>query len=372
MKICMLTSGHDVFDNRIYYKEILSLRKVYDEIYLVAPGNKDFVTKHGIIVKCFPKRKKWYDRIQPMRNIFNVAKKIDADVYHAHEPDSFQVATRLKKELGAKIIYDSHEYYPEAFAEHFGFLGPLARKLLYLYEKRLCKYADAVITVNDILVNKFKKYHDNVQLIPNYPVIRHKIFKDKSNDKPTFVYVGGLREDRGIFKILQAIEIIKNENFRYIFVGAFETSKFKSKCKEFADNKLKKTDIAFTGKIPHEKVFDYLNIAHVGFVILQPGNWRYVNSEPVKLFEYMSSKVAIIGSEFPMIKNIISLSNNGILVKPDSPKDIADAILKLGSNLEMVRLMGCNGYNKVEKLFSWNICEKRLLNTYNKLERQLK
>lgn len=372
MKICMLTSGHDVFDNRIYYKEILSLKKRYDQIYLVAPGHKDFVTEHGIIVKCFPKRKKWYDRMEPMKKIFDIAKKINADVYHAHEPDSFQVATRLKRELGAKIIYDSHEYYPEAFAEHFGFVNPLIKKAIYLYEKRLCKQADFIITVNDILVNKFKKYHKDVELIPNYPVIKHGDFENKLNSKPTFIYVGGLREDRGIFKILQAIENIKDRDLKYIFLGSFETKKFEAKCKKFINNKLSKMDITFTGKVPHKKVFDYLNISHVGFVILQPDNWRYVNSEPVKLFEYMSSKIAVIGSDFPMIKNIISSSNNGVLVKPDSPKDIANAILKLADNLEMVKVMGDNGYNKVKEVYNWSICEKKLLDTYRKLGEKIK
>ncbi|MBP2032467.1 glycosyltransferase involved in cell wall biosynthesis [Clostridium algifaecis] len=372
MKICMLTSGHDVFDNRIYYKEILSLKKRYDQIYLVAPGDKDFVTEHGIIVKCFPKRKKWYDRMRPMKDIFNIAKEINADVYHAHEPDSFQVATKLKKELNAKIIYDSHEYYPEAFAEHFGFISSLVKNIIYLYEKRLAKQADCIITVNNILVDKFKKYHDNVQLIPNYPVIKYRNFENKLNKKPTFIYVGGLREDRGIFKILQAINIIKDRDFKYIFLGSFETEKFELKCRKFINNKLNNMDITFTGKIPHKRVFDYLNISHVGFVILQPDNWRYVNSEPVKLFEYMSSKIAVIGSNFPMVENIISSCENGILVKPDSPQDISRAILKLAENLEMVKVMGNNGFNKVKEIYNWNICEKRLLDAYEKLGEKLK
>lgn len=99
MKICILTSGHDVYDNRIYYKEILSLKKLYKEIYLIAPGEKDFVTKDGIVVRSFRKRKAWYDRIRPMRDIYKIAKEINADVYHAHEPDSFQIAVKLKKKI---------------------------------------------------------------------------------------------------------------------------------------------------------------------------------------------------------------------------------------------------------------------------------
>ncbi|WP_251860923.1 glycosyltransferase family 4 protein [Clostridium sp. Marseille-Q2269] len=371
MKICMLTSGHDVFDNRIYYKEILSLKKLYKDIYLIAPGYKDFITNDGIVVKCFPPRKNWRDRIRPMKDMFNIAKSLQADVYHAHEPDSFQVATKLKKNLNCKIIYDSHEYHPEAFAEHFGFIKSPMKKLIYLYEKSLGKKADYIITVNKLLVNKFKKYNLNVELIPNYPVLKDKEFMKEKVDKPTFIYVGGLRQDRGILKILEAIQLVEKQKCKYIFVGPFETKEFESRCCKFKEKYLKSEDIVFTGKISHVEVFDYLKKANAGFVILQPDNWRYVNAEPIKLFEYMSSKTAIIGSDFPMVRNIVEESESGLLVEPTSPKDIAKAIERISNNLENTKIMGEKGYLKVKEQYNWLVCQKRLLNIYIKLIKQL-
>ncbi|KAJ49424.1 hypothetical protein BD780_003028 [Clostridium tetanomorphum] len=367
MKICMLTSGHDVYDNRIYYKEILSLRKKYDEIYIVAPGEKNFTTEDGVIVKCFPKRKNWRDRIRPMKDMFSIAKEIKADVYHAHEPDSFQVAVKLKKNFGAKIIYDSHEYYPEAFSEHFPSCKKLMEKVIYTYEKNIAKKADCIISVNDILVNKFKKYHNNVELLPNYPVLKGDEINKEFQGKPTFVYVGGLREDRGIFKILEGIKLVE-EQCKYIFIGSFEREDFKIKCEQYIEKNLKDKDITFTGKIPHVEVFDYLKTAHAGFVILQPGNWRYVNSEPIKLFEYMISKTAVIGSGFPMIERVLIPSNSGLLVTPDSPKEIGDAIRTIASNIEGAKEMGENGFDVVKKSYNWSICEERLLKAYKVLE----
>ncbi|MEW9095088.1 MAG: glycosyltransferase family 4 protein [Clostridiaceae bacterium] len=366
MKICMLTSGHDVYDNRIYYKEILSLKKQYDEIYIVAPGDKDFVTEDGVIIKCFPKRKNWRDRFRPMKDMYNIAETIGADVYHAHEPDSFQVAVKLKKNFGSKIIYDSHEYYPEAFSEHFPAIKGIMEKVIYNYEKVLAKKADCIITVNDILVNKFKKYHSNVILLPNYPVLKDEEMIKEYNPIPTFIYVGGLREDRGIYKILEAAKLI-DINCKYIFVGPFESESFKSKCDEYIKNNLQDKDITFTGKIPHTKVFDYLKTAHAGFVLLQPHNWRYVNAEPIKLFEYMITGTAVIGSDFPMVKAIVDPSGSGMVVKPDSPESIAKAISNLANDIEKTKTMGENGFNKVKKDYNWSVCESRLLEAYSLL-----
>jgi glycosyltransferase involved in cell wall biosynthesis len=367
LKICMLTSGHEIYDNRIYYKEILSLAKNYDDISLVGPGDKDFITSDGIKVFCFPKKRSWYDRIRPMKQMYTIASKIDADVYHAHEPDSLQVAIKLKKNKNCKIVYDSHEYYPEAFSEHFKFFRRFFTKLVYLYEKSMAKKADLIITVNDILIDKFKKYNENSVKLPNYPVLNEASCEKKLDPIPSFVYVGGLREDRGIIKVLEAIKLTKIES-KFIFIGNFENEDFKLKVQEYIKDNLKDKNIVFTGQIPHLEVFNYLKSSIAGFVLLQPNNWRYVNSEPIKLFEYMMTKNIVISSNFPMMKKIIDEAECGYAVDPTDEYEIKDAIEKVAINMETSQQMGESGYQEILKRYNWKICERALLMAYKALE----
>lgn len=366
MKICMLTSSHDIFDNRIYYKEVLSLKKYFSDICIIAPGTKDFVTEDGISVKCFEKRRNWHDRIRPMKDMFKLGLEVNADVYHAHEPDSFQVAVKLKKRAHKKAVYDSHEYYPEAFSEHFKKFSPLAKKALYLYEKNLASQADMIITVNEILVQKFEKYNKNVLLIPNYPIFEEKQAQKIYKDKPVFVYVGEQREDRGILKILQAIKQTKGDA-SYIFIGRFINEAFENKVNAYINENLSNKDVKFIGKIPHLEVFNYLSFADAGFVLLQPESWRYVNSEPIKLFEYMLGKTAIIGSDFPMMKKVIAKPNCGFTVKPDDVNEIAKTIDYVITNRKEVVSMGQRGYEEAACNYNWDVMEKRLLNAYKAL-----
>lgn len=363
----MLTSGHDVYDNRIYYKEIMSLKKHYNEIYLVAPGLENFVTPDGITVKCFKGRSSWHDRMRPMKEMYKLALEIGADVYHAHEPDSFQVALKLKKKTGAKAVYDSHEYHPEAFAEHFSHGKGIVTNLIYKYEKSMAKNADYIITVNNILVDKFKKYNKNVALMPNYPVLKEANVEKEYSSKPVFVYTGGLRDDRGIMKILEAVKNVKNE-CRFIFIGGFESESYKEKVNNYIKTELKGKDITFTGKIPHLEVFNYLKCADAGFVLLMPVNWRYVNSEPIKLFEYMMSKTAVIASNFPMMKNIVEGSKCGFTADPENAKDIAKTIDYIAENREASKAMGLNGYTNVVKKYNWLYSEEKLLSLYRSFE----
>ena len=366
MRICMLTSSHSIFDNRIYYKEILSLKKKYDEIYLVAPGDKDFVTDEGIVVKCFSKRSTWHDRLRPMREMTKIGLSIKADVYHGHEPDSFQVALRIKYKLGSKAIYDSHEYHPEAFSEHFKFGRKLFEKIIYYYEKRIAKKADFIITVNELLIAKFNKYNKNTALVPNYPVLKDVKTEKLYGEKPTFIYVGGLREDRGILKILEAIECVESDN-RYVFVGRVEDNIFYEKIQAFIKSKLSNADITFTGNIPHIEVFEFLKMADAGFVLLQPTNWRYMNAEPIKLFEYMISETAVIASDFPIMKKIIEGADCGYTIEPNDIKKIARTIDKISMDREKAKEMGKRGLEKVKAKYNWGVVEKELYRVYDRI-----
>lgn len=366
MKICILTSSHQIYDNRIYYKEIMSLKKKYKEIYIVAPGDKDFITPEGIIVKCFKKRKSWHDRFRPMRDLAQIGLSIKADVYHAHEPDSFQVATKIKKALGCKIIYDSHEYHPEAFAEHFKYFKGLFRALIFQYEKYLAKKADYIITVNELLISKFAKYNKNTALIPNYPVINGEKGNKEYCEKPMFIYVGGIREDRGILKILQAIELIKND-CSFIFVGRVEDSVFYENTLAYIKERLSFADITFTGNIPHVEVFNYLKKADAGFVLLQPTNWRYMNAEPIKLFEYMISETVVIGSDFPIMRNIIGSSNCGYTIPPDDITEIAKVIDNICMHREEAKIIAGNGLKNVKSKYNWSVVEKELYRVYSEI-----
>jgi Glycosyltransferase len=362
----MLTSSHSIYDSRIYYKEILSLKKKYNEIHIIAPGESNFVTDDGVTVWSFKARKNWHDRIRPMKEMYNLALDLNADVYHAHEPDSLQVAVNIKNKTGKKIIYDSHEYYPEAFSEHFKYGRKAVQGILSAYERSLSEQADYIITVNELLENKFKRYNNNVKILRNYPVLSGDEYIKTYEKMPVFIYIGGLTRDRGILKILQSIKKVKTR-CKYIFIGGFDNNQFQQETKNYINENLSNIDIQFTGKIPHMQVFKYLKQADAGFTLLQPNNLRYVNSEPIKLFEYMMSKTAVIASDFPMLSKIINNSECGIAVQPDDTQKIADVVDYIANNRECAKLMGTNGRQEVKKLYNWSYMEKRLISIYENL-----
>jgi hypothetical protein len=104
----------------------------------------------------------------------------------------------------------------------------------------------------------------------------------------------------------------------------------------------------------------------VGLVILHP-NINYVQSQPVKLFEYMAAGLPVIASDFPLWREIIDGAKCGLLVDPFDVKGIAEAITWLLEHPHEAELMGKRGQEAVYQKFNWNTEADKLIACYNEL-----
>jgi len=74
---------------------------------------------------------------------------------------------------------------------------------------------------------------------------------------------------------------------------------------------------------------------------------NYINSLPIKMFEYMSAGIPIIISNFPLWKSIIDENQCCICVDPMNPEEISKAIKYIIGNLDVSQKMGENGRRAV-------------------------
>ena len=94
---------------------------------------------------------------------------------------------------------------------------------------------------------------------------------------------------------------------------------------------------------------------------------NHVDAQPNKMFEYMSAGVPVIGSSFPLWKDIIEGNKCGLCVNPLDPEAIAKAIDYLINNPVEAEQMGRNGQHAVYEKYNWNIEKKKLFKLYNDL-----
>ena len=94
---------------------------------------------------------------------------------------------------------------------------------------------------------------------------------------------------------------------------------------------------------------------------------NHINAQPNKIFEYMAAGLPVIGSNFPLWKELIEGNACGLCVNPTQPSEIAAAIHYLASHPEQALQMGANGKKMVQNTYNWTAEERKLQAFYQKV-----
>jgi len=373
-RVCIITSAHSPYDDRIYYKEALSLLEVGYKVSIVAPFRKSEISNDGVEIIAVAKPASRLGRFMLAgMEIFKIALSQNADIYHFHDPDLLPWMVFLSMK-GKKVIYDVHEYNSESILSKTWLpvvlRKPLARSLDWL-EKLGSKRFSGIITVNPHMARIFNSYNENVVSIANYPL---KWFieacKEKENASPLerIIYVGGLNKERGYELIFKAMQLINKyrHDAECLIVGNIDYSDVNGQYPRFKDTGQTIYGVTWKGVVELSNVPNHLLSSRIGWI---PWQWTPNNDKgtPVKIFEYMSAGLPVVASRLGFITNIIENVHCGLLVPPDDAKAHADAICYLLNHREEAEKMGENGLRAVQDFYNWENESKKLVGFYNKI-----
>lgn len=369
IKVCMLSTYHSPYDGRVFYREAKSLKKAGYDVTVIGHIKSEVRKKTDgveiIGISKFPDVKSF---ISLIKTLLIEALKVDADVYHFHEPDSIIIAIYLKLFKRKKIIYDVHEYYKDSLVEMAIQRRIFYSFILYFIEPLFIRYVDAVITVDDGIKEIYKSINKKVCVLPNFP--SKDVFETKDKIKgydncDIVLYVGGLAEVRGIFNLIKAVHKVSKTNPRIKLLLLGKSSKsFENKCRKYVELNNLEQYVEFLGTVPHSYVVKYINVSNIGAVLLLPTPRFKKTPYVVKLFEYMICGKPVLASNLPAMGKIVKESGCGVLVNPTNIDEIADRITYLLNHPEEAKKMGENGRMAVEEKYSWERMEERLLNIY--------
>jgi glycosyltransferase involved in cell wall biosynthesis len=112
--------------------------------------------------------------------------------------------------------------------------------------------------------------------------------------------------------------------------------------------------VAFTGRVAFETLPEYLaavDVCIAPYIPIPPGT-PFINS-PVKLFEYMAARKAVVASRLGQIARIVEDGQSGLLVEAGDAAAVAAAIARLVDDPELRRRLGEAARATVAAHYTW-------------------
>ena len=277
------------------------------------------------------------------------------DIIHTIGLRSFQsIASWMvsKKYNIPLVVSDQGGLTTHPFLKQSSFILKLIYKVQNLLIKQILKQSSAVSSANEYENNIFLDLYSksNIKIIRNgvnlKSLVSQKNFKEIYEINSKFIlFVGRFSKSKGIETLINAINIIKNEiksrETILVIMGVdfgYEDEMF-SLIKKFDLS----DQIIVIKNPPRENVISAYGASE--FLVL-PSQWELSPLVPLESFAF---KKPVISTNSHGIPFTVQNNKNGILVEPENPEELSNAIIKLLDNPSLRDNLGSAGYDFVKK-----------------------
>jgi glycosyltransferase involved in cell wall biosynthesis len=238
-------------------------------------------------------------------------------------------------------------------------------------EGRLARSADAVITINESIAAELsRRYGVAPAVVMNSAELGtgkggHPLRSAFGLDqRPVVLFHGALQDDRGLDKLVEAIPYLRG-NPAVVFLG---DGPLQDRYRQLSRTAMYAEKLYVHDAVDRGVLADWVADADVGVIPFQPVDRNHLLATPNRLFEYLSTGVPSVVSDFPEMRRIIAETDGGLTCDPVIPKSIAEAV-----NLLLDEPEGRREERRVKARaaahdrYSWHAQKKKLLEVYRVL-----
>ena len=282
------------------------------------------------------------------------------DVVHACDFDTLIPALIARLLRRVKLCYTIFDFY----ADFPGSIPSFVRRLVAGIERSALRFVDCLFMVNEAMYEQVEGAKvRSVVYIYNCPE-DHPMKTGVSSHPRTALplrifYAGWLTSLRGLRYMVDAVRNLDDITLEIAGAGPEE------EIKQIKDEELiTRGKLQYSGWIPYEKVIEKESEADILFYFSNPESLNGRYASPNSLFQAMMCGKPIIVSDGSWMANTVRKENCGLVVPFGDVAAITGAILKLKNDRDLRQSLGQNGRRAYENRYSWQIMERRLLDTY--------
>jgi len=373
LRIAHATTGHAPDDDRIFYKEARSLARAGADVILIYPaGRKPPADAAGVMLLPYNGGGSLRRRLLTVGKFESALRSRPFDLIHCHEPDGLVAALRVKRNGGARVIYDSHELWPGVAAQRFP--PPCRRGVMWAFggvERRYVSRCDAAIgatwAITDYLSGILGP--DRTETILNVPVAG--VFGEgpprEWGEETILCHEGHLSFARGLKTMAEAVCLVAKKH-RVIFKIVGDVfGEERAWLDGFVTRHGLGEVIIRTGWLPYEQVGKALGVCHIGLLAFYevPNS---VISAPNKIFNYLMYGIPFVGPTFILsLQTMAEREGLCTLADPQSPVSYADAICRLIEDRQETAAMAARALKASRTRYRWEHMEPKLFALYERV-----
>jgi glycosyltransferase involved in cell wall biosynthesis len=295
------------------------------------------------ISKCFFKK---YDIIHGQANLGGLPAKIlgwikKVPVVYTVHGSGLDVWDEMGKGFSAKVNYNIEKFLQTGI-----------------------KY-DKEISVDKTFL-KYKNKNQPIVIANGVDIKKYDLVNCKKDKNFKIIFVGRLHPQKGLRFLIKAVNLIKNVLLPSTEFHIIGSGKLDAELKKMAKDKGVTNFFKFRGKIFGDELIKEYKSSHL-FIL--PSVFE---GQPLTLLEAWAAKLPVlvtdVGGNKDFVINLWNKEENGLMIEPQNPKILAQAILEL-SKLDRSRLIqiGENGYFMVKDQYSWDSMTKKTFEIYREL-----
>lgn len=178
------------------------------------------------------------------------------------------------------------------------------------------------------------------------------------DELPIVLAVGRMIERKGFPVLVRAAEKLRGRT-RVVIVGGGE---YEPVVRREIERKQVGDVVRLAGRLSNEELSDLYSRCAVFCLPAIVDSRGETEGLGVVLIEAMSHGKPVVASRLGGIVDAVEDDGNGLLVPPNDPDVLADALLRVTEDRELAERLGTAGRERAKKLFSWEgIAERHLL-----------
>lgn len=296
----------------------------------------------------------------------------------SNPPINSYIGLMLKKQYKAPFVYMNWDLYPQVI--EYGIKNPVVKYVCNIWHKwnsRNYPKIDRMLTIGKIMAETMNKGIASNIPITVLPIsvdvnLLRPVRKDNNpfsreyglTDKFVILYSGKMGMGHNIEIILETSSLLADvEDIQFVFIG--DGPKYTVVQQFISEHKLR--NVLLLPLQPNE-IFPYsMACGDIG-IVSQEASMAHLFM-PSKSYSMMACGEAIIGigSEHDDLKLLIEKENIGFCITDMNPETLANAILKLYNNQELINKFKQKARKVAESKFSVDILQSRYAQLFNDL-----